>query len=258
MNKTIQRLQLIKDRLSNNLGSGVLGVLDSGDGGLNFVELLYKKNICKSIHYYADTKNFPYGTKTKEQLITLVFDGLEALSLSGAERICIACNTASAVLGDYLNHQDNSLFLTPLRAVASYVDKLDEKEMIGVIATDFTIESKAYQRLMEQSCILKPVVVQLAQQPLVYAIQHKQQESIERQIEQLVEVLEAHQVTQVILGCTHYSRVESILKNQFRKNIKVIDPSKLMLEELSKIFQKKSARANLMICWTGLPITQDC
>lgn len=74
-----------------------IGIFDSGLGGLSVLKYLIQKYNDEKIIYFADTINFPYGTKTKDEIITYARNILKFFLTQNVEEVLIACNTASAL-----------------------------------------------------------------------------------------------------------------------------------------------------------------
>ena len=93
----------------------MIGVFDSGAGGIDTVRHLRGLLPFADICYIADRKNAPYGTKSKNEIVALAVNNIKHLELLGAERVLIACCTASSVF-DFL----------PERESISYIKRLTE------------------------------------------------------------------------------------------------------------------------------------
>ncbi len=83
----------------------MIGVFDSGVGGLTVVREIFKKLPDYKIIYFGDTARTPYGTKSKETIIKYAREDAKFLLDHGAKIIVIACNTASAVAADILRKE---------------------------------------------------------------------------------------------------------------------------------------------------------
>ncbi len=124
----------------------MIGVFDSGSGGLTVVKAIREKLPSSDILYFGDIKNAPYGSKSRAELSRLTFAGLKLLADKGATRIVSACNSASASLALSLFDASD---LTPDRLIemvgptVGYFKHATAR--IALVATRATIESEAYQ-----------------------------------------------------------------------------------------------------------------
>src|SRR5690554_5951120 len=117
-----------------------LVVYDSGLGGLSLIHYL-KKRVNADVSYFIDNKNFPYGSKSMEQLIPIVKANLETL-MATHEVVIIACNTASMVYLDHFPHHPSILPIID----RTIVDVEENQKAIGIIGTNRLIVSGSYQK----------------------------------------------------------------------------------------------------------------
>ena len=75
----------------------MIGIFDSGIGGVTILKEILKENFDYHYLYYSDSKNNPYGDKKQKEIETIVFEIVETLIARGCQIIVIACNTASTV-----------------------------------------------------------------------------------------------------------------------------------------------------------------
>ena len=127
--------------------SGLIGVLDSGVGGLSVLSELVNVMPDKKYIYFGDTKNMPYGTKTPEEIHLFTKNILNFFLNHGVKNVVFACNTTSAVAYDNLKKEFlNKLNIFPLIQLAARpaVENLKDNDTIAVLATKATINSKKY------------------------------------------------------------------------------------------------------------------
>ena len=87
----------------------MIGVFDSGVGGLCAYEQLKELLPNEKIFYLKDTENAPYGTKTKSEVLTFTKKNIRTLCELGAERILIACCTASGLWSELSEEEKNDI-----------------------------------------------------------------------------------------------------------------------------------------------------
>ena len=110
----------------------MIGLFDSGVGGLSVLKAITENGIKDDFIYFGDTKNVPYGTKTKDEILSFTKDIMEFFIKKGADCAIMACNT-------------DKIKIYPLIQYAAPFFK-NEKETIGVMATNATVKSRAYTR----------------------------------------------------------------------------------------------------------------
>ncbi|MDE0118819.1 MAG: aspartate/glutamate racemase family protein [Bdellovibrionales bacterium] len=147
----------------------VIGIFDSGLGGLFLLKELNQKFPKQSFIYLADRKNFPYGEKNSSLIYSLVRKNVDFLAAKGVEHIIVACNTASVTL------RDIDSYPIPVTGVIEASLRQAEKDSInkkvGLLATPGTVKSQAFLKkakklnfnlqIYQQACpLLAPFVEQ--------------------------------------------------------------------------------------------------
>ena len=127
--------------------SNLIGVLDSGVGGLSVLSELVSIMPDKNYIYFGDTKNMPYGTKTPEEIHFFTKEILKFFLNRGVKNVVFACNTTSAVAYDNLKKEFlNKLNIFPLIQLAARpaIEGLKDNDTVAILATKATINSKKY------------------------------------------------------------------------------------------------------------------
>lgn len=213
----------------------MIGVFDSGSGGLTVVKAIREKLPSADILYFGDIKNAPYGSKTRDELSKLTFAGLKILSDRGATRIVSACNSVSASLAVSLLEASD---LTPdrlIEMVSPTVGYFRHADMpILLCATKATIESGIYQNAFS---MLDKEIGTLAIPELASAIEFgKSQEEIEQIIRNAFASISIDSYRVVILACTHYPLVRDIFARVLGEKVMVFDPAEAVAERVEKLW----------------------
>lgn len=181
----------------------MVGLFDSGSGGLNTVR--YIKELSKKVDlvYLIDRERAPYGIKTEKELVEITEDNIERLADMGAEKVLIACCTASTVY-HLLNDRYKALSIPIIDAVAKEAKNATRLERIGVIATSRTVRSHAFANALPRY-----EVTELATPELVTLIDKGLSDSnidagAEQYIEDMIRPVLEVKVDTLILGCTHF------------------------------------------------------
>ena len=181
----------------------MLGLFDSGSGGLNTVR--YLKEIAPNVDlvYKIDRENAPYGTKKKNQLIGIIESNIEELAKRGASRSLIACCTASAMY-DELGEWHRSVSIPIIHPVADAAKAVSENGRIGVVATLGTVRSHAFAKALFDRTVFEveaQELVALIDSGLCDATADKTDINMLRRI---VLPLARKNTDTLILGCTHF------------------------------------------------------
>ena len=207
----------------------MIGVFDSGIGGLTVVKALKRHLPDYDILYFGDTARTPYGTKSPETVIRYAIEDAEILLQKGAQMLVVACNTASSVATGTLKER----FDVPILEVISPAVKMavsDPKRMrVGVIGTRATVNSGVYEdkikairpemKVYGQPC---PLLV-----PLVEEGWLKKGET-RKIVKKYLHPLKLKQIDVLILGCTHYPLLKEIIQVKTGKRVKIIDSSEAL------------------------------
>lgn len=211
----------------------MIGIFDSGVGGIcayhKVRELLPREDIL----YLADRKNAPYGTKTKDDILKFTKNNIKRLRSLGAERILIACCTASSLYGE-LNRGEQDIctpIITPAARLAARVGR-----RIAVIATYHTARSGAFSREIRQFSDCD--VAEMAEQDLVALVERGNRDGrldkeCRRYLTELSDRIQATDADALILGCTHFSHLEGEL-GKLLPNVKIISPAREGAKEIAK------------------------
>lgn len=126
-----------------------IGVLDSGFGGLSLVKEIFKHLPNEEIIYFADTARYPYGVRSLVEVRQFVFEIIEFLEKKDVKMIVIACNTATAAGLSAARSRFSIIIIGVIEYGAKSAIKASKNNRIGVIATEGTIRSKAYQKAIK-------------------------------------------------------------------------------------------------------------
>ncbi|MCX7876025.1 MAG: glutamate racemase [Melioribacteraceae bacterium] len=212
-----------------------IGFFDSGIGGLTVVKSFMQLMPNENIVYFGDTARVPYGSKSNETVIEYSIQAANFLLRKNIKLLVVACNTASAIALNELRKFLTIPVIGMIEPGAKYALSESKNKRIGVIGTRATINNKAYStelkkqspkvKVFEKAC---PLFVPLAEEGWV---DHKATELIAK--EYLLELKE-NKIDSLILGCTHYPILSSIIQKAVGKTVKLIDsgtPSAKLVED---------------------------
>ncbi len=213
-----------------------IGVFDSGVGGLTVIRELIHQLPCEDIVYFGDTARVPYGIKSKETVIRFSMENILFLLKQEVKLICVACNTASSLaIPAIKNH-----FKVPIVGVISPGVReavyATQNKRIGVIGTKGTIKSRAYELEIKQ---LDPKIkVTTAACPLFVPLVEEgwlSGDVVMAVVKTYLKPLKDAGVDTVILGCTHYPLLRSLIEQVMCKDVTLIDSAKQVAIEVKKI-----------------------
>lgn len=188
----------------------MIGVFDSGAGGR--FALAELRRLCKNedIIFFADEKNAPYGTKSESELIRLAESAILKLKRAGAERILIACCTASTVW-DKLSSACREISVPIIEPVAERARAITRGGRIGVLSTEATRRSGAFaKRIPGALCRSAPELVTLAEMGARDGnLTDKQRQTLKNILSPFAD----GRIDTLVLGCTHFAYFEREIEN---------------------------------------------
>ncbi len=175
--------------------------------------------------YFGDTKNMPYGEKTEAQLIEFADKIFKFFERMEANAVVMACNTTSAVTYEKLKDNYNFKIYPIIQSVCSTLASLDGVTKLGIIATPATINSHSYSK--EIAKYNKDMQVFELAAP--YWVRIVEEHRINRpqsimQVEEILDIMKGFEPEKIVLACTHYPYLMSILKKFMPEDI-FIDPA---------------------------------
>lgn len=190
----------------------IVGVFDSGIGGLSVLSELEKLLPNEDFYYYGDSLNNPYGEKSDEELFEITSGVVDYLVNKGCRLIVIACNTATTRCMKYLREKYNDvIFVGTVPAIKVACDR-DFKNTL-VMATPATIESERTMELIRDNIRKDQNIYLVACPGLANAIEDNDQEKIEEILKDTFREYKDKEIDSIVLGCTHYPFIkEDILK----------------------------------------------
>jgi glutamate racemase len=217
----------------------MIGIFDSGLGGLVFARAIHQYLPDYNLAYLGDTLRLPYGNRSQDFLYTATQQGVSWLFEHGCQLVIVACNSASAealrrLQQEWLpTHYPDRRVLGVIRPIAEAAAATTKTGRVGVIGTRATITSGAYGRELEK-LQLGTRVIEQATPLLVPLIEEGWAEKPEtmRVVRAYLRPLKTHQIDTLVLGCTHYPILLKQIRAVCGKRIVVPDPAEIVAERL--------------------------
>lgn len=200
-----------------------VGIFDSGVGGLTVLSEIKKQLPNENIIYLGDTKNFPYGSKTKEEIIEFAIKNTEKLIELGSKIIIIACGTATSQAIDVLQTKFDVPIMGIIEPTVEYV-KTQNINRVGVIATEGTIRSGAWEKKLKDK-IENIEVINKACPMLATIAEEGRATSQEGRtvIKEYMEIFKNNKINKIILGCTHYPIYQELIREELGYPVELIN-----------------------------------
>lgn len=200
-----------------------IGIFDSGIGGLTIVNELKKRLPYENYFYYADSKNCPYGEKTKEELFDICSNIVEFLLERKCKLIVIACNTATtSCMKDLRKKYPQVPIIGIVPAIKVAYDHGRKNTLM--MATPHTVQSERVKELIRDFKANNQKITLLSCYNLASMIEEGNDEKINSILESLLTPYKEENFDSIVLGCTHYPMIKEKIKKYF-KDAELIDGS---------------------------------
>lgn len=222
----------------------MIGLFDSGFGGLHVLRGITKRLPGYDYTYLGDSARAPYGPRTLNEVYAFTKQGVEFLFSHGAELVVLACNTASSealrkIQQGYQKEGSNRKVLGVLIPFAEAAAARTKNKRVGVIATEGTVRSNSFVReitkadstiqVFQQACPLLVPLVEAGGQDSARA-----DELIRGYVAPLLE----KDIDTLVLGCTHYGILEGKIQAAIGADIGIISEDEVMPESLAAYLKR--------------------
>jgi glutamate racemase len=251
----------------------MLGVYDSGLGGITVLKEILNLYPDTDIVYLADTAHCPLGEKTPQEITKIVTNGIEFLFAQGCDLVILACNTATAISIRQIQNQwlpahfphkkvlgiirpttellsENEQYPTPKQALETKLtvsdpaasngvlhnNKVEHSDKIAIFATPATVQSGFYKQELLDFGYTN--TLQIAFSGLASAIENQDitqcRKIIQTQLQ--LHISDLFELKYIVLACTHYPIITDIFRQELDK---LIPTNQTQILDQAKITAKK-------------------
>jgi len=209
----------------------MIGIFDSGSGGLTVLKAVRDTLPSADVLYFGDIKNAPYGDRSREELAELTVQAIRLLHERGAHNLVSACNSVSASLAlslfDAFDLSQDQLIEMVGPTVACFKGSPDR---VLVCATSATVRSDIYQSAFR---MIGKDITAVAIPELAGAIERGEVvESVESLIYNAFHGVPLSDYDTLVLACTHYPLVTDIFKKVVPRSLGLFDPALAVAERV--------------------------
>jgi glutamate racemase len=239
------RMTRIDGQKSDNLiaaprRKSAIGIFDSGVGGLTVFRAVQRRLPAESLIYLGDTARIPYGVRSAATIERYALECATFVQSRGVKAIVIACNTASALAANYLRSKCSVPVIGVIRPGARRAVEQTNNGRIGVIATEATVASGAYERAiralregLEITSRACPLFVPLAEEgwlnhPVTFQV-----------AEEYLSQLRQSGVDTLVLGCTHYPILRPVIERTLGDRLSYVDSGEAVAETLARLLEEQ-------------------
>lgn len=227
--------------MSSEKACASIGIFDSGFGGLTVMRAIIRKLPQENIIYFGDTARLPYGNKSRDTIVRYSLENAQFLIDRGVKVLVVACHTAcSAAFTELQEH-------CPIPVIGVIPSSVDEaaayakKGHICVLGTRGTIHSGVYQKEILKRiphahihAIACPLFVPLVEEGFIeHAITLNA-------IKEYLAPLKNKDIDCLILGCTHYPLLASMIQRELGDHVTLIDPANGCADKINQLLHEKN------------------
>ena len=217
----------------------MIGVFDSGIGGLIVLKALIQNLPDYDFIYFGDTARAPYGTKNPDTIVDYTVEGIDFLLSRGIKVVVLSSNTVASLAADRVQTRFNIPVIEFLSPAVKLAVKTSRYQRIGLIGTPATVMSGAYEKRIHNEnpaaqvySAACPLLV-----PLIEEGWHLKPET-KMIVKKCLIPLKARQIDTLILGCTHYTLLTATIRAKAGKQVNLIDPTVCIADSLKTFLSK--------------------
>ena len=221
---------------------GPIGIFDSGVGGTSIWRAIQAQMPMEHTLYLADSRNAPYGKKSKAEITALSVKNTEFLIAQGAKIIVVACNTATTNAIDHLRASYDLPFIGIEPAIKPAALQTQTKS-IGILATQGTLSSALFAKTSET--FAKDIqVIEVIGSGLVELIESDQIQSPEmlELLNKYLAPMKAAKVDHLVLGCSHYPYLIPLISSLLGNGVNIIDSGLAVARQTQRILTQHELR----------------
>ena len=214
-----------------------IGVYDSGLGGLSVWRELRHLMPNESLIYFGDGENCPYGSRSREDVKRLADENVGRLVDAGCKMVVMACNTATTAAIEFLRAKYSDVPIVGTRPPVKYACKLSKRGVVGVLATERTIDSIFIRDIIEEYSQTTRIItavgvgfVELVEQNI------EQTPYAEGVVRDVMAQMLGEGADQIVLGCTHYPYLIPTMNRILAgRDVNIVDPAPLVALESQQL-----------------------
>lgn len=215
-----------------------IGVFDSGLGGLTVVKEIMELLPHEDIVYFGDTARVPYGTRSNETVLRYSEQCIRFLLGRGVKMIVIACNTVSSISLKKVRQKFHLPIVGVIEPGAGDGIESTKNGRLGVIGTEATIRSGAYERAI--NALEADIKVYSTPCPLFVPIVEEGWSNTKIALltaERYLDTIKDEDIDTLILGCTHYPLLEGTIGKVMGPEVTLVNPAKGTAREVERILR---------------------
>lgn len=222
----------------------MIGVFDSGVGGLSVWREIVRQMPNRSTIYVADQAHVPYGARPRDEVRTFAEAITRFLIAEGASVVTLACNTASAAALHHLRDIFPQVPFVGMEPAVKPAAQHTSTGVVGVIATQATFQGELFASLLERFATDIEVLSQVCP-GLVGAVERGALDTDEtgNLLRTCLTPLLAAGIDELVLGCTHYPFLRPAIERVVGDGVNIVDPSAAVARQVGRVLNRGGVQA---------------
>lgn len=223
---------------ANNVASSMIGLFDSGLGGLAVVRELLRLRPDLSFLYLADQFHAPYGPRPVDEVRQLCDGVADALAAVGCAPVVLACHTASAAALYSLREAHPERAYVGMEPAVKPACEHTATGEIGVLATSGTLAGKPYAGVVQRFAGQARIAT-LDCREFVDLVEQDRLDDAEARgtvAAVLRPFLDGRRIDHLVLACTHYSFLKPLIQDVAGDGVHVVDPCEAVARQTLRVF----------------------
>ena len=226
--------------MANKESSAPIGIFDSGLGGLTVARAVIDQLPNEALIYFGDTARGPYGPRPLAEVRSFALEIMDSLVNAGVKAIVIACNTASAATLRDARERYSIPVIEVIQPAVRRAVAASKNGKVGVIGTQTTIDSKAYNDAfaaaphLELTALACPKFVSFVESGMTSG------DEVTKVAQEYLAPLKAAGVDTLVLGCTHYPLLTGVISYVMGSEVNLVSSAEETAKELYKVLVENS------------------
>jgi glutamate racemase len=230
----------------------MIGVLDSGIGGLSVLREVRAVLPAADLTYVADRANAPYGTKSLDEVRSLTHEVVRWLADRSANPIVVACNTASAAALDSLRDHHRGISFVGMEPAVKPAASSTETGVVGVLATRATFQGKLFRSVVSRFGGSAEIITAACPEWVSLVESGEVRGPVaETAVRSCVEPLIARGADLLVIGCTHFSFLVPLIAEVAGSGVRIIDPAPAVAAQTVRVWAGSSGTGKLLMAASG-------
>jgi glutamate racemase len=223
----------------------MIGIFDSGLGGLSVWQALHDALPDESLMYLGDGARCPYGSRSREEVRQFTREAVERLLSEGCKMVVLACDTATAVAIKELREEYPEVPFVGLEPAVKPAALTTKTGVIGVLATERSLQGDHFRRNEEKYGTTVKILKGVGE-GFVEAVENNAEQTPETEtlVRKAVTPLVEGGADKIVLGCTHYPFLREVIERVAGNGVDVIDSSEAVARRVATLLDEYNLRAD--------------